>query len=201
MQVAFSGKPKSPPQLARLPSGYAVLQVIDQKPAATPTFEEARQRIETEFRNQQATSLLDKKTQELSERAKALHDLKKAAKEEDAAYKTSDLVTQQSQVPDLGSMSQQAAVAFTLGKNQISGPIVTGRNGAVLQIVDQQEPSPEEFAKNKETARDSLLQRKRGESFQLYAQGLVQAMEKDRRIKYNKEEPQQQPGKLNPAGS
>jgi peptidyl-prolyl cis-trans isomerase D len=144
---------------------------------------------------------LDKKTQELSERAKALHDLKKAAKEEDAAYKSSDFVTQQNQVPDLGSMSQQAAVAFTLAKNQISGPIMTGRNGAVLQIVDQQEPSPEEFAKNKETARESLLQRKRGESFQLYAQGLVQAMEKDRRIKYNKEEPQQQPGRLNPAGS
>jgi peptidyl-prolyl cis-trans isomerase D len=201
MQVAFSGKPKSPPALARLPNGYAVLQVMDQKPAATPTFEEAKQRVETEFRNQQATSLLDKKTQELSERAKALHDLKKAAKEEDAEYKTSDFVTQQSQVPDLGSMSQQAAVAFTLGKNQISGPVMSGRNGAVLQIVDQQEPSPEEFAKSKETARDSLLQRKRGESFQLYAQGLVQAMEKDRRIKYNKEEPPQQPGRLNPAGS
>jgi peptidyl-prolyl cis-trans isomerase D len=201
MQVAFSSKPKSPPQLARLPNGYAVLVVLDQKPAATPTFDEAKQRVETEFRNQQATSLLDKKTQEVSERAKALHDLKKAAAEEGATYKTSDFVTQQSQVPDLGSMSQQAAVAFTLSKNQISGPIMSGRNGAVLQIVDQQEPTPEEFAKSKETARESLLQRKRGESFQLYAQGVVQAMEKAHRIRYSKEEPQQQPGRLNPAGS
>jgi len=199
MEKAFSAKPNSPPVLARTPNGYAVLQVIDDQPAKTPTFEEAKDKVDKAFRDEQAQSLLQRKTQELAERAKALHDLKKAATEEGAQYKVSDFVTQQSQVPELGAMNGAASVAFTLGKDQISGPVSTGRNGAVLNILDQQEPSAEEFAKNKDVARERTLEQKRSQSFQLYATNLLSAMEKDGRIKYNKEE-QQQPGGL-PAGS
>src|SRR5437762_7645714 len=198
MQAAFSAKPKSPPQLARTTNGYAVFEIVDSQPAKTPTFEEAKERVEKEFRNEQAQSMLDRKTQELSERAKVLHDLKKAASEQDAQLKTSDHVTQQSQVPDSGPMNGPASVAFTLGKNQISGPVSTGRNGVVLQVLDLQEPSAEEFAKNKDVARERTLEQKRGQNLQLYASNLIQTMEKDGRIKYNKEE--QQSGRL-PAGS
>jgi peptidyl-prolyl cis-trans isomerase D len=202
MQAAFSAKPKSPPQLARIPNGYALLEVIDQQPAKTPTFEEAKTRVEQEFRDEQARKMLDQKTQELADKAKALHDLKKAAAEAGAQYKSSDFVTQQGQVPDIGPMSGPAAVAFSLSKGKISGPIMTGRNGAVLEVVDQQEPSAEDFAKNKDVAREQTLQQKRGQAFQLFAGNLIEAMEKDGRIKYNKEEQQQQQlGGLNPRGN
>src|SRR5262249_22516662 len=127
------------------------------------------------------------------------HDLKKAAAEQGAQLKTSDFVTQQGQVPDIGPMSGSASVAFSLGKNQISGPINTGRNGVVLQVLDTQKPSAEEFAKSKDVARERTLEQKRGQTFQLYASNLIQTMEKDGRIKYNKQE-QQQSGRL-PAGS
>ncbi|HWC16740.1 MAG TPA: peptidyl-prolyl cis-trans isomerase [Terriglobales bacterium] len=201
MQVAFSTKPKSPPVLAHLPNGYALLEITDDQPAKTPTFEEAKPKVETAFRNEQAQSLLQRKTEELSERAKALHELKKAAAEAGAQYKISDFVTQQGQVPDLGSMSGPASVAFTLSKNQISGPINSDRNGAVLEILDQQEPSAEEFAKNKDSARERTLEQKRGQAFQLYASTLVEKMEKDGRIRYNRQEQQaNQSGRL-PSGS
>ena len=200
MQAAFSAKPKSPPQLARIPNGYALFEVIDQQPAKTPTFEEAKTKVEQEFRDERARQMLDQKTQELADKAKVLHDLKKAASEAGAQYKSSDFVTQQGQVPDIGAMSGPASVAFTLSKDQISGPIMTGRNGAVLEVVDQQEPSAEDFVKNKDVAREQTLQQKRGQAFQLFAGNLIEAMEKDGRIKYNKEE-QQQPGGLNPRGN
>jgi peptidyl-prolyl cis-trans isomerase D len=201
MQAAFSAKPKSAPQLAHIPNGYVIFQVTDVQPAKTPTFEEARDRVEKEFRNEQAQAMLERKTQELSDRAKSLRDLKKAAGEAGAELKTSEFVTQEGQVPDLGSMNGPASVAFTLSKGEISGPILTGRNGAVLTVIDQQEPSAEEFAKNKDAARDRTLAQKREQNFQLYANNLVESMEKDGRIKYNKEEQQSQPGRLNPAGS
>ena len=202
MQVAFSTKPKSGPVLAHTSTGYAILEVLDDQPAKTPTFEEAKQKVETAFRNEQAQALLTRKTQELSERAKALHDLKKAAAEQGAQYKTSDFVTQQGQVPDLGAMSGPAGVAFTLQKDQVSGPIMAERNGAVLEVLDQQEPSGEEFAKNKDAARERTLEQKKGEAFQLFATNLVDSMTKDGRIKYNKEEQEaNQPGARLPAGS
>jgi peptidyl-prolyl cis-trans isomerase D len=193
MEKAFSTKPKSPPVIARIPNGYAVLQVTDEQAARTPGFDEIKDKVADAFRKEQADSMLQRKTQELAERAKALHDLKKAATEEGAQYKLSDFVTAQSQVPELGAMSGPASVAFDLGKDQISGPIYADRNGAVLTILDQQEPSAEEFAKSKDVARERTLEQKRSQSFQLYATDLVAAMRKDGRIKDNKEE-QQQPG-------
>src|SRR5713101_5549979 len=83
-------------------------------PPATPSFEEVRSRVENEFKNERTTTLLSQKTQELSDRAKAEHDLKKAAKELGATVKTSDLVLPDGQVPDIGSMSGDASVAFSM---------------------------------------------------------------------------------------
>ena len=72
------------------------------------------------------TLLLSQKIQELSDRAKAEHDLKRAAKELGATFKTSDLVLPDGQVPEVGSMSGQAAVAFNMKPGEISGPINSG---------------------------------------------------------------------------
>ena len=92
MNAAFAQEANAKPDLVQLHSGYAVYQVTAVKPPATPTFEEARSRVEQEFKNERATQLLSQKTQELSDRAKADHDLKKAAKEAGAEFKTSDFV-------------------------------------------------------------------------------------------------------------
>jgi peptidyl-prolyl cis-trans isomerase D len=200
MQAAFTVKPKSAPELARTAQGYAIFEITDSKPPSTPTFEEARARVEAEFRNQRAQEMLTKKTQELSERARALHDLKQAAKEVGATLKTSELVTAQSQVPDLGSMSGQAAAAFDLAKGQISGPLYPNRNGVVLEVIEQQEPSTAEYERGKQLARDTVLQKKRNEVFEVYAVSLKGRMEKEGKIKYNKEEQQRLLARSNAIG-
>ena len=127
-----------------------------------------------------------------------MHDLKKAAAEQGAQFKTSDFVTQKDQVPQIGSLSGQAESIFSLGKDQISGPIMTDQNGVVAQLIDQQEPSAEEFAKNKDAAREKVLDQERNQAVQLYAQNLVQDMEKNGKIRISKS--QQPLGGLNPQG-
>ena len=74
--------------------------------------------------------------------------------------KTSDLVGKDGQVPDIGAMSGPGAVAFTLPKGAISGPINVGRVGVVLTVTDKQEPSAEEIAKNFAQTRETAAQRR-----------------------------------------
>ena len=102
MNAAFSQEKSAPPDLASLHSGYAVYQVTDVKPPATPTFAEIRDRVESEFKYERAGQLLNQKTQELADRAKSDHDMKKAAKEAGAQVKTSEFVAPDGQVPDIG---------------------------------------------------------------------------------------------------
>src|SRR5262249_7868344 len=134
MSSAFAQTANAPAEEVRLNQGWAIYQVTAVKPPATPTFEEIRNKVEQEFKNERGAQLLTQKTQELSDRAKSDHDLKKAAKELGATYKTSDLVLPDGQVPDVGSMSN-ASVAYTLKPSEISGPIYSGDNGIVLTVI------------------------------------------------------------------
>ena len=186
--AVFNAAEKAPPDQVQLPTGYAVFEVAAIKPPATPTFEEIRSRVETEFKNERTATLLSQKTQELSDRAKAGHDLKKAAKELGAAVKTSDLVLPDGQVPEVGSMAGGASVAFTLKPGEISGPIESGNNGIVLSVLEKQQPTDQDFAAKKDQIRDSLLQAKQGQLFGLFVTNLREQMEKSGKIKINQEE-------------
>jgi len=188
MEAAFAQTAKSAPDMIQIPQGFVIYQVLDIKPPATPTFDEIRSRVEEEFKNQRATELLGQKTQELADRAKAEHDLKKAAKELGATVKTSDLVDPNGQVPDIGSMTGPASAAFSLKEGEISGPINSASNGAVLQVIEKQQPSDTDFAAKKDEVRDALLQQKQNELFGLFVTNLRQQMEKAGKIKINQEE-------------
>jgi peptidyl-prolyl cis-trans isomerase D len=144
--------------------------------------------VETEFKNERSNQVLTQKTQELSDRAKSGHDLKKAAKELGATMKTSDFVLPDAQVPDVGAMSGPASVAFTLKPGEISGPLNSGTTGAVLSVLEKQQPSDADFGVKKDEVRDGLLQSKQGELFGLFVTSLRDRMTKSGKIKINTDE-------------
>ena len=188
MDAVFSEREKAPPDMAQLGQGVVVFQLLGIKPPATPTFEEIRSKLENDFKNERAGILLNQKTQELSDRAKSEHDLKKAAKELSATVKTSDFVLPDGQVPDVGSMAGQASVAFTMKPGEISGPVMSGTNGVVLTVLEKQEPTEQDFAAKKDQIRDSLLHNKQQDLFGMFLANLRQQMEKSGKIKINEQE-------------
>jgi peptidyl-prolyl cis-trans isomerase D len=188
MSAVFGQAEKAPPDQVQVAQGYAIFEVLAVKPASTPTFEEIRSRVEEEFRNERVAALLTQKTQELSDRAKAGHDLKKAAKEAGATIKTSDFVLPDGQVPDIGSMSGGASVAFSLKVMEISGPITNGNTGVVLSVTEKQEPTPQDFEAKKDQTRDALIQNQQQEMFGLFVSNLRAQMEKAGKIQINADE-------------
>ncbi|MFZ0198415.1 MAG: peptidyl-prolyl cis-trans isomerase [Candidatus Sulfotelmatobacter sp.] len=188
MDAVFTTAEKSPSELAATSQGFAIFDLLAVKPQSTPTFEEIRSRVEEEFKNERSSILLSQKTQELSDRAKSEHDLKKAAKELGAVMKTSDLVAPDGQVPDIGSMTGQAAVAFGMEPGEISGPINSGGNGVVISVTEVQAPSDADFAAKRDQIRDTLLQNKEQELFELFVTNLRDQMQKSGKIKINQEE-------------
>jgi peptidyl-prolyl cis-trans isomerase D len=187
MDAVFNESDKAPADEVQVPQGYVVFQLLAIKPPATPTFEEIRARVESEFKNERASFLLQQKTQELSDRAKAGHDLKKAAKDLGATVKTSELVAPDGQVPDIGSMSSASAI-FSLKPGDISGPITAGANGVVAQLLEKQAPTDQEFTEKKDEIRQSLVEAKQNDLFGLFVTNLRKDMEKSNRLKVNQEE-------------
>jgi len=159
---------------------------MDIKPAHAPEFAAYKTQILADYREQKAPALLTAQTNKLADRAKALNDLKKAAAEMNLPVKSSDLVGQDGQVPDLGAMSGPGSVAFTLAKGAVSGPIDTGATGVVLSVTDKQEPSAEDMAKNFDQTREQLESQQRDEVFRVYLGTLQDKYEKGGGIKYAK---------------
>jgi peptidyl-prolyl cis-trans isomerase D len=168
LNQAFAAQKGAAPATAATGDGYAVYQVIDVKPAHAPDFAEYKSHILDDYRDQKAPALVQEQTLKLDDRAKVLNDLKKAAAELKVPVKTSDFVGQDGQVPDLGAMSGPGSVAFSLPKGSISNPINTGQGGAVLAVVDKQEPTAEETTKNLDTTREQLLNSQREQIFRVF---------------------------------
>jgi len=201
MTAAFAAKEKAPPEIIHTPQGYAVYEVLAVQAPRTPSFEEIKSKLEEQFKNEQSGALLSKKAQELGDRAKASHDLKKAAKELGLTVKTSEPVLATGQVPDIGSMANEGVAGVFAGKpGDIVGPAQAGQNGAVLQIVTREEPTAVEMEQKKDEVHESLLQQKRQEIFGLYVTNLRQQMEKSGKIVINQAERKQLTGGLGPAG-
>jgi peptidyl-prolyl cis-trans isomerase D len=188
LDAVFTASEKSPPEMASTSQGFAVFQLLAVKPPSTPAFDDIRARVETEFKNERSSTLLTQKTQELSDRAKSEHDLKKAAKELGATLKTSDFVLPDGQVPDIGSMTGQASVAFSMKQGDISGPIDSAGNGVVISLLEVQSPTDADFAAKRDEIREQLMQSQKQELFGLFVNNVRDQMEKSGKIKINQEE-------------
>lgn len=175
---AFGATKGAAPMTASTGDGYAVFQVLDIKAPHAPAFEDYKPHLLTDYRDQQVPSMLNAQLNKLDARAKQLNDLRKAAAEMNIPVKTSDLVGKDGQVPDLGAMSGAGSVAFTLPKGGISGPLNTGPAGVVLAVLDKQEPSADDIAKNFDQTKDQMLGERREEVFRLYLGSLTEKFQK-----------------------
>jgi len=189
LSQAFSMAKDAAPATASTGEGFAVFQVEDIKAAHAPEFADFKPHILDDYREQKTPELLNAQLIKLSDRAKVLGDLKKAAAEQNIPVKTSDLVGRDSQVADLGAMSGEASVVFTLPKGGISGAINEGPNGAVLQLDDKQEPSADDIAKNLPASKEKLLNAQREEVFSVFAGTLMDKYEKAGAIVYSAKQP------------
>ncbi len=183
---AFAAKKGDAPQVSSTGEGYAVFQVTDIQAAHAPTFADYKSHILDDYREQQLPQLLATKINELAMKAKAENDLAKAAKEVGATVKSSDLVGRDAQVPDIGALASAAPQLFDLNVGQLSGPINTGRTGIIAKLVDKQEPTGDEIAKNFDQTREAQLEQRREEAFAVFITTLQEKYEKEGRIRMNR---------------
>ena len=182
---AFESKQGDPPQFATTGEGYAIFQVTGVAAAHAPDFADWKAKVTEDYRDERLPILLSQKTAELAAKAKSSNDLAKAAKEMGATVKTSDLVGQTGQVPDLGQVGQVAPQLFDMTPGAISGPINAQRTGVVAKLVDKQEPTVDEIAKNYDQMRDQILEERRSEAFNVFSSTIFNDYKKKNRIRLN----------------
>jgi peptidyl-prolyl cis-trans isomerase D len=192
LAAAFNAPKGAAPQSASSGEGFAIFQVQDIKAAHAPDFASYKSHIVDDYRSQKTPELLNAQLIKLSDLAKKLGDLHKAAAQMNLTVKSSDLVGRDAQITDIGSLTGAASVVFTMPVGGISGPINEGVNGAVLQLTDKQEPSASDIAQHFDETKQTLLNQQRQEAFSIFVDSLMNRYEKAGAIIYSKK-PAQSP--------
>jgi parvulin-like peptidyl-prolyl isomerase len=127
-----------------------------------------KEKVRDAVLKQKARDLATQKAAELAAKLKTATDFEKAAKAAGVEAKTTDLLTRDSPIPDLGSAAGVMDAAFKMAQGAVSDPIATDNGTAIIKVVEKQELTPENFQQNKDTFREEVLNDRRSRFFASY---------------------------------
>jgi peptidyl-prolyl cis-trans isomerase D len=148
-----------------------------------PKFDEVKDRVRDEVVKEKARELSKQKAVEIAAKLKSAPDFEKAAKAAGVEAKTTDLITRDSPLPDLGNAPAVEDAAFKLPVGAVSDPIPTDNGTAVIKVVEKKEVTPEEWTTAKDRFREDLLTDRRNRFFSAYMVKAKQRM----KIEVNRE--------------
>jgi peptidyl-prolyl cis-trans isomerase D len=155
---------------AALPTGrgFVFEALTAQQDAYTPKIEDVKERVREEVMKQRAKDMAKQKASEFAARLGSSPDFDKAAKAAGLEPKTTELLTHDSPIPDLGSAGEVLEAAFRLPQGGVSEPIAVESGTAIVKVLEKQEASGADFAANKDTFRQEVLNDRRSRFFSAY---------------------------------
>ena len=167
----------------RASRGFVFETLVAKQDPYVPKLEEVKDRVHDEAVKQKAKDLSKQKAADLAAKLKTAADFEKAAKAAGFDAKTTDLITRDAPIPDLGVAPAVDDVAFKLPVGSVSDPIATDNGTAIVKVLEKQETSAGDWANAKDRFREELLTDRRNRFFGAY---MVKAKQK-MKIEVNRE--------------
>ena len=180
---AFDMKPNDVAGPLRASRGFVFQSLVAKQDPYVPKVDEVKDRVREEVVKQKARDLSKEKAAALAARLKSAPDFEKAAKAAGVEAKTTELITQDAPIPDLGAAPAVDEAAFKLPVGAVSDPIATDTGTAVIKVIEKKEVTAEEWASSKDRFREELLTDRRNRFFSAY---MVKAKQK-MKIEVNRE--------------
>ena len=163
----------------RAPRGYVFATVSGKQASYVPKLDEVKDKVRDALVTNGAKDLAKQAAAAVVAKLKAAPDFDKAAKAAGVEAKTTDFVTRDQPLGDLGVAPDASEAAFALDKGAISDPIAVGNTIAVIKVVDKTTVTPDELASQKDTFREEMLNDERARFFSAYMTKARQKMKID----------------------
>lgn len=171
-----------------LPAGHgrAVISIKSISPARPGTLEEVRAKLILDFRKDKAADQAKQRAADLAKRAQSGQDFVKTAKALSLDAKTSDLISRDDSIPNVGKAAKFVA-AFDVPGGKTGDPILIGVDWLVYQIADHQAAAQADFDMQKKGIEEALLNAKRQVAFDAYHKTLEEKFKAEGKLTFNKE--------------
>lgn len=151
----------------RTNQGFAFISLVEIAPPALPTLDAVKDRVRDDVTRLKAIEVAKTRAAALSAAAQK-GSFAAAAKAAGVEMKTTELITRDFALPDVGVNSTVDDAVFALQQGQVTAPISTPNAVVVAKVIERTNVTPEAFAAEKTTVTNELLQRRRQEFFAAY---------------------------------
>ena len=165
---AFELKPEEVSGAVRTGRGYVFQTLVAKQDPYVPKLDEVKERVREELVRQKAREASRQKAQQLVASLKSAPDFEKTAKAAGVATQTTELITRDSPIPQLGMAPAITDAAFGLSQGQVSDPITTDQGTVIIKVLEKQEVTPTELVSNKDRFREELLSDRKNRFFSAY---------------------------------
>jgi peptidyl-prolyl cis-trans isomerase D len=173
-----------------VPSGFALPKLLQIKLPRPAEFKEVQEAVKKDYVDAKALELIQTQARKLSDGAKKLGDLTKAAAIDGVPVKTSSPFKRDgTPAKEIGSSPDFTAAAFQLPAGGISDPIMIGggKQIAVLRVKSLSPFNEAEYAKQRPQLREEALASAREAYFETYVNSVTDSLQKAGKIRVNKQ--------------
>ena len=156
----------------KTPGGYAVVKVVEQRPAAVPPFAEIKWKVADAVKRQKAEALALGRAQALTTAAEKGEDLLAAAKKQGLPSGDTGLFSRAEPAADRRAPSEVMRAALQLAVGQVAEPVTLPQGIYVVKALERRAPDPSGLEKEREEIRQQVLEQKRTQAWEQWVKGL-----------------------------
>lgn len=156
-------------------SGYHILELVGRSPATTPPLEQVESRIRQTLRDRKKADVARQRLQEAVSRLRQGNaDLPQVAGARGWEVRESEAFTRTDFVPGLGRGTEAVGAAFGMQPGQVQGPLSAGDNVAILELLEKNEVSRQEFEAVKDQFQAQLVSQRQQQWLSQWMEALRQ---------------------------
>jgi peptidyl-prolyl cis-trans isomerase D len=164
--------------------GFAIPMLVDKKDPRIPEFDEVKSKIVETIKKQKATEQVEQKAKDLVASVSSADGLKAAGEKEGLTADAQESYKLGSSLGSVGSSTALDDAIYGLKSGEVSkAPIKVDNNWVVVGVTKRTEADLAEFAKQRDSLRQSMLSERQGQVFEDYVAGVQERMKREGKIK------------------
>jgi peptidyl-prolyl cis-trans isomerase D len=164
--------------------GFAIPMLVDKKDPRIPDFDEVKSQIVQTLKKQKANEQVEQKAKDLVASVSGADGLKAAGEKEGLTADAQESFKTGSALGSAGSSTALDEAIFGLKTGEVSKtPIKVDNNWVVVGVTKRTEADLAEFAKQRDSLRQSMLSERQGQIFEDYVAGVQDRMKREGKIK------------------